>query len=186
MTFQIVDWVVHPQHGVGQVVNLADREFEPGLIQRYYELSMPGDSTMWVRLDLEPSVLRKPADQSEIVHCREILAARPVPLSGDARSRQASLTTRLKQGTLSTFCEVVRDLYAHGEHRSLYGTIAGFYRVTKDVLCQEWAMVEGVTLPEAIQEVNSLLEKAGNQLKSDKLGPAGGNRQRAVRSNHRT
>lgn len=159
MMFEIGDWVVHPQHGVGQVVNLEDREFEPGVIQRYYELSMPGDSTLWVRVDLVPSVLRKPAKQSEIIRCREILSARPVPLTGEVRLRQADLTARLKQGTLSTFCEVVRDLYAHGEHRSLYGTIAGFYRVTKEVLCQEWAVVQGITRIAAVEEINSLLEK---------------------------
>ena len=160
MTFKVGDWVVHPQHGVGQVVNLEDREFELGVIQRYYELSMSGGSTLWVPVDLPRSGLRKPAEHSDIVRCREILASRPAPLLGEVRSRQAELTTRLKQGTILTFCEVVRDLYAHGEHRSLYGTIAGFFRQTQNVLCQEWATVEGVTLPQALEEVNSLLEKS--------------------------
>lgn len=160
MMFEIGDWVVHPQHGVGQVVKLEDREFEPGVIQRYYEVSMPGGSTLWVPVDLPPFALRKPAEHSEIVRCRQILASRPAPLTGDIRSRQSDLTTRLKQGTISTFCEVVRDLYAYGEHRSLYGTIAGFYRVTKEVLCQEWSAVEGITLSAAVDEVNSLLDKS--------------------------
>ena len=160
MTFEVGDWVVHPQHGVGQVVNLDDREFEPGVIQRYYELSMSGGSTLWVPVDAARPALRKPAERSEIVHCREILLSRPAPLVGEVRSRQAELTTRLRQGTIFTFCEVVRDLYAHGEHRSLYGTIAGFFRQTQNVLCQEWAAVEQVTLPQAFEEVNSLLEKS--------------------------
>jgi CarD family transcriptional regulator len=159
MIFEVGDWVVHPQHGVGQVVNLEGREFEPGVTRRYYEVSMTGGSTLWVPADLPPIVLRKPAKQSEIARCRQILAAHPVPLTGDIRSRQSDLTTRLKQGTIATFCEVVRDLYAYGEHKSLYGTMAGFFRVTKDVLCQEWAAVEGITLSVALSEVNTLLEK---------------------------
>lgn len=158
MMFEIGDRVVHPQHGVGQVVKLENREFESGVVRRYYEVSLPAGSTLWVPVDMPPSVLRKPAERSEIVRCRQILASRPVSLDGDARSRQADLTTRLKQGTIATFCEVVRDLYAFGEHKSLYGTIAGFFRVTKDVLCQEWATVEGITLLEAVEEINALLE----------------------------
>jgi CarD family transcriptional regulator len=160
MSFNIGDHVVHPQHGVGEVVNLADREFEPGMVRSYYEISISGSSTVWVPRQPPSFGLRKLADRREIERCRQILASQPAPLNGDARSRQSDLANRLKQGTIRTECEIVRDLYAHGEHRSAYGTIAGFFRQTQNVLCQEWAWVEGVTLSEALQEVNSLLEKS--------------------------
>ncbi len=160
MIFEVGDQVVHPQHGVGQVVKLEDREFESGATRRYYEVSMPGGSILWVPFDPPSFGLRKLAERSEIDRCRQILASQPSPLGGDARSRQSELAGRLKQGTIQTQCEIVRDLYAHGEHKSLYGSIAGFFRQTQNVLCQEWAIVEGVTLSEAAQEVNALLEKS--------------------------
>ena len=168
MTFEIGDRVVHPQHGLGQVVKLEAREFESGVIRRYYEISMPGGSTLWVPVDLGTVGLRKPAERNEIVRCRKILVSRPAPLPEEARSRQANLSARLKQGTIFTFCEVVRDLYAFGEHKSLYGTIAGFYRVTKDVLCQEWAVVEGLSPSEAAQEIDSLLETGREAVKTSR------------------
>ena len=161
MTFNIGDQVVHPQHGVGQVVKLEDREFGSGVSQRYYEVSIKSaGSTLWVPLDSPSYGLRKLAGKREIKDCRNVLSARPVPLTDDARSRQSNLADRLKEGTIQVQCEVVRDLYAFGEHKSLYGTIAGFFRQTQNVLCEEWALVEGITLPEAFQEVNSLLEKS--------------------------
>lgn len=166
--YEIGDRVVHPQHGVGQVVKMEDKEFESGVIRRYYEISMLGGSTVWAPVDLGTVGLRKPAERREIARCRKILVARAAPLTEDARSRQSQLLARLKQGTISTFCEVVRDLYAFGEHKSLYGTIAGFYRVTKDVLCQEWAMVEGMTHLEAMQEIDTLLEKGRETMKEPK------------------
>ena len=168
MLFEIGDRIIHPQHGVGQVVKLDDKEFESGVIRRYYELSMLGGSTVWAPVDLETVGLRKPAQKTEIARCRKILVSRPAPLVEEPRSRQASMLARLRQGTISTFCEVVRDLYAFGEHKSLYGTIAGFYRVTKDVLCQEWALVEGITHLEAMQEVDDLLEKGREMMKTTK------------------
>lgn len=168
MIFEVGDTVVHPQHGVGKVVKLEDKEFEIGVTRPYYEISMSGGSTVWAPVDLETVGLRKPAERNAIARCRKILASRPAPLTEDSRSRQSYLLARLRQGTISTFCEVVRDLYAYGEHKSLYGSIAGFYRVTKDVLCQEWAMVEGITLSEAVQEIDDLLEKGRATMKTSK------------------
>ena len=166
MIFEVGDQVVHPQHGVGQVVKLEAREFDSGVTRQYYEISMPEGSTVWVPVDLETTGLRKPAGRSDIEMCRETLASHPAPLTDDSRVRQANLAARLKQGTILTFCEVVRDLYAYGEHKSLYGTIAGFYRVTKDVLCQEWAVVEGISVAEAVLEVDSLLETGREVIKT--------------------
>jgi CarD family transcriptional regulator len=160
MIFKVGDRVVHPQHGVGQVAKLEEREFEPGVVKQYYEITIPDGGTVWVPTDLFISGLRKLTEKREIDRCRQILASRPSPLTDDVRSRQSNLASRLKQGTIHTQCEIVRDLYAYGEHKSLYGTMAGFFRQTQNVLCQEWAIVEGVTLPEAMQEVNSLLEKS--------------------------
>ena len=160
MIFKVGDRVVHPQHGVGQIVKLEDKEFESGVIRQYYEISMLAGSTVWAPVDFGTVGLRKPARRSEIAQCRKILTSRPAPLPEDLRTRQSNLLARLKQGTIFTFCEVVRDLYAYGEHKSLYGTIAGFFRQTQNVLCQEWAVVERITLQEAVEEVNSLLEKS--------------------------
>lgn len=164
MEFKIGDYVVHPQYGVGQVVKMDERQFEPGTKLRYYEILIPG-STVWVPMDLSTSGLRRLTVQSEIAHCRKILEARPLPLTEDVRFRQSSLAARLRQGTIRAQCEVVRDLYAHGEHRSLNGTIGLLYKAARDVLCQEWAAVEGVTLAEATREIDLLLEKSRYALK---------------------
>jgi CarD family transcriptional regulator len=158
--FKIGDRVVHPQYGVGCVVKLEEREFELGVMRRYYEISIPGGSTVWVPLDLLSSGLRGLAAKSEIVRCRKILESHPAPLSDDSRLRQSNLAARLKEGTIAAHCEVVRDLYAYGRHKSLYGTIASFFRIIQDVLSQEWAAVEGITRSEAIHEIDLLLEKS--------------------------
>jgi CarD family transcriptional regulator len=161
MMFNVGDQVVHPQHGVGQVVKLEDRAFGSGVTRRYYEVSIPdAGSTLWVPFDPPSFGLRSLADKSDINACRKVLVSHPSPLADDARSRQSILMERLKQGSILIQCEVVRDLYAFGEHKSLYGSMAGFFRQTQNVLCEEWALVEGMTLEEAVQEVTSLLEKS--------------------------
>jgi CarD family transcriptional regulator, regulator of rRNA transcription len=157
--FEIGDKVVHPQHGVGQIVKLEDREFERGDIRRYYEIHIPGGSTVWVPIDPSNSGLRRLARKSELAHCREILQARPLPLTEDGRVRQSALVAHLKQGTLAAQCEVVRDLSAFVAHKPAYGTNTAFLETMLRVLCQEWAMVQETTMSEAMAEINSLLEQ---------------------------
>ena len=158
-TFEIGDRVVHPQHGVGQVVQLEDREFERGDTRRYYEIHIPGGSTVWVPVDLSNSGLRRLADRAELARCRTILSASPAPLTQDGRVRQATLVEHLRQGTLAAQCEVVRDLSAFVAHKPAYGTITAFLESMLRVLCQEWAIVEEVSMSEAMTEISSLLEK---------------------------
>ena len=157
--FEIGDRVVHPQHGVGQIVKLEDREFERGNTRRYYEVDIPGGSTVWVPVDLSNSGLRRLASKSELAHCREILRTRPLPLTEDGRVRQSALVEHLKQGTIVAQCEVVRDLSAFVAHKPAYGTITSFLEAMLRVLCQEWAIVEEISVPEAMAEISSLLEK---------------------------
>jgi CarD family transcriptional regulator len=156
--FAIGDRVVHPQHGVGEIVKLEDREFERGDIRRYYEVHISG-GIVWVPIDPSSSGLRRLAQKSDLARCREILKAPPLPLTEDGRVRQSALVDHLRKGTLAAQCEVVRDLSSFVAHKPAYGTITGFLESMLRVLCQEWAIVQEISTSEAMEEISSLLEQ---------------------------
>lgn len=158
MTFKVGDTVIHPRHGLGQVTNLAVKQFVEGEKRPFYEISFPG-STLWVPFNLTNTGIRKLTVKSEIANCRRLLRAPAAPLESDPRMRQTVLREHLKEGTLTAHCEVVRDLVATGWHKPLSGAMAAFLKVTQDVLCQEWAAVEGISLTEAASEIEALLDK---------------------------
>jgi CarD family transcriptional regulator len=162
MPFQIGDRVVHPHHGVGFIVNVAEKQFEPGVSRNYYEISLMG-STLWVPVDGPGLGLRKLSTKNELDHCSQILQSSPSSLSIDPRQLRGQLVSRLKEGTITAQCEVVRDLTALGWKKPLYGAMAEFRRMTLDVLCQEWAAVAGIPLTEATYKINAYLTK-GKQL----------------------
>jgi RNA polymerase-interacting CarD/CdnL/TRCF family regulator len=137
---------------------MEDREFERGEARTYYEVQIPS-GTVWVPVDLSNSGLRRLAQKQDIARCREILRAQPLPLTEDGRIRQSSLVEQLRQGKIDAQCEVVRDLSAFVAHKPAYGTITGFLESILHVLCQEWALVEEISLAEATTEVYALLEK---------------------------
>ena len=147
---------------------MEDREFEPGEVRVYYEISIPQGATLWVPVDHQTSGLRKLAEPSELADCRRILESHPSRLIPDARLRQAELLQRLRQGNIRAQCEVVRDLYVHGDDNSWYGKIANFFQQTQAVLCQEWAVVEGITFEAAQVEIHSLLEKSRHSVTRSK------------------
>ena len=157
MKFAIGDKVVHPQHGVGFVTGLEEKQFEPGTARMYYVVSIP-DTTLWVPVDLSTSGLRKLGFKSDLKECRRVLQEAPQALT-PGRDLLANLSARIKGGTIIAQCEVVRDLEAFGRNKPLYGPLADFHRMALNVLCQEWATVKGVSEAEASHEVNGLLKK---------------------------
>jgi RNA polymerase-interacting CarD/CdnL/TRCF family regulator len=158
MPFEVKDWVVHSQHGVGQVVKLETREFAPGTARLYYEIAL-AKGTIWVPVDGSPSSLRKLTAKRDLAQYRGLLKSAPTALAADHRQRQLELTERLRQGTFRARCEVVRDLTAHGWRRPLGEGSAALLRAAHEGLDQEWAAAEGLSLSEAAQEVNTLLSE---------------------------
>ena len=160
MPFKVGDRVIHPQHGLGEVTDFTVKEFVQGEKRPFYEVSFPG-ITLWVPLKLSTSGIRKLSVKSEISRCRKLLEAPAASLNANPRLRQVELSDHLKEGTLASHCEVVRDLSAYGRQNNLNRASANFLKVTQDVLCQEWAAVEEKTLVEAADEIEALLEKSG-------------------------
>lgn len=157
MKFDIGDKVVHPQHGVGYVADLEEKQFAPSAPRTYYVIQIP-DTTVWVPIDLPTSGLRKLSAESELDQCRQVLQSAPQAIKPD-RSLQSSLASHINQGTIIAQCEVVRDLSAYSWRKPLFGPIADFQRRILTVLCQEWAVVSGLSVPEASHEINILLKK---------------------------
>ena len=162
MTFEVDDWVVHPQHGVGQVTKLEIRQFVSGSEQLYYKISIP-NGTLWVQVDGSSCGLRRLTSKGDLDKYRSLLKSRPTPLTADHRQRIIQLTERYRQGSFQARCEVVRDLTAFGWYKPLGEANATLLRVAQQALYQEWAKVEGLSLIEATREVEALLRE-GKQI----------------------
>jgi RNA polymerase-interacting CarD/CdnL/TRCF family regulator len=162
MAFKVDEWVVHPQHGVGRIVKLEIRQFCSGSAQLYYEISIP-NGTLWVQVKGSSCGLRKVISKGNLDKYRNLLKSRPTLLIANQRQSQNELTDNIKQRSFQARCEVVRDLTALGWYKPLGEGYATLLRSANQALCQEWAIVEGVSLHEATREVDSLL-KEGRQM----------------------
>jgi CarD family transcriptional regulator len=159
MLFKIGDWVVHPMHGVGQVVKLDRKDFGLPKSQLYYEIAI-SQGTLWVMAETPPVGLRGLTAKADLPRYRAVLQSAPAELNKDYHLRRGELRERLRDGTIQARCEVVRDLAAYGWQKKLSEPDAALLRTTRDGLCREWAEVEAVTVAQATQEVEELLRAA--------------------------
>ena len=159
MLFKVGDWVVHPLHGVGQVVKLEHKDFGAPPGQLYYEIAI-AQGTLWVMAETPPAGLRELTAKADLPRYRAVLQSEPIPLNKDYHQRRGELRERLKDGTFQVRCEVVRDLTAHGWRKQLSEPDTTLLRTTREGLCQEWARAEAVNVAQATQEVEGLLRAA--------------------------
>jgi RNA polymerase-interacting CarD/CdnL/TRCF family regulator len=110
-----------------------------------------------VPVDGPSNGLRKLTSRNELPRYRGVLRSRPTPLVGDYRERQLSLSERWKQSSFRARCELVRDLTASSWQKPLTESSGVLLRIAHDVLCEEWAAAEGLSLMDATQEVEALL-----------------------------
>ncbi len=159
-SFSVGDVVVHPDHGIGQVVRLEEKRFHGVEARLYYEVNMP-NTTVWVPVEAgTPTGLRSVTGRADLPRYRHTLISRPTTLDKDRRQRQLEVSQRLKQGTFQVLCEVVRDLTASSWRKALNEWDSLALRRAYDNLCHEWALSENVPLSEARQEIEALLTEA--------------------------
>lgn len=166
MEFRSGDDVVHPNYGVGNIIRLEDRQLAESETRQYYVLAF-GKTTVWTPVQTSgPSPLRPVTAQQDLDRYRTLLKGRPTTLDRDYKKRRLDIQEQLAQGSFQVICEVVRDLTALGWYRPISGIDASVLQRVRAELWQEWAVSTGQSLPDAIQEVNALLEAGEHAYKA--------------------
>lgn len=159
MKFAIGDWVVHPVHGVGTVKTISEQQIIGNHRQQYYEVAMKG-STVWVPADNSgATVLRGVAPKQTIGECRRLLSSDPAPFDSNRHRRQVEIADRMRGGLLPALCRTVRDLRARSWQVPLGATEDLLLRKISKALADEWAASDGVTVGDALLEIEALLRE---------------------------
>jgi CarD family transcriptional regulator len=157
MQFKPGDFIVHPVYGVGQIVNIEEKQFSDKGVRPYYKVALP-KRMVWVLVEPQGAIrLRLVTSKNELDQYRQLLKSQPLPLDKNHHRRHLDLVTRLKQGSFQGLCEVVRDLTAWSWRKPLGPTDTITLQKTRESLYQEWATAAGVSRAEAIKEVGALL-----------------------------
>ena len=160
MRFKAGDSVVHPVHGVGNIVKIEERRLAEEEKRLYYVLKA-NKSTVWIPVNAHGAPpLRRLTPKRDLKRYRTLLKAQPGRLNKDHRKRRAEVSERVRKGSFRALCEAVRDLTACGWRKSLSEADADLLKQISAQLYREWAAAGGMTVSEATQEIRALLREA--------------------------
>ncbi|MCB0196035.1 MAG: hypothetical protein KDJ65_29055 [Anaerolineae bacterium] len=159
MQFEVGDFVVHPVYRMGHITAVEKKKFSELEACRYYQIAF-SNSTLWIPVAAQDTVgLRLVTTKSDLDQYRDLLKSPPVPRNNTRlRRKPLDLMKRLKQGSFLVMCEVVRDLTLADWKKPLGATTKTILRKTQKRLSQEWAMAADISIAEANQEIDNLLQ----------------------------
>jgi CarD family transcriptional regulator len=156
-SFQVGDQVIHWVYGLGEIIQLDEKELS-GKTRKYYVVQT-SDLTLWVpRNKTGENCLRFPTPARDFQTLFRILASPPEPLSPDRFVRKTQLTERLQDRTLESVCRVVRDLVYCKRTRKINENDLSVLARARTFLLNEWSVALSVPVQQAEQELSNLLE----------------------------
>jgi CarD family transcriptional regulator len=157
MKFYVGDKVIHRTYGLGEIVQIEDKELL-GKKQLYYVVRL-GDLMVWVPVNDEVQTsLRPPTPQSEFSKMFEILSSPCQPLSSDRFERKSFLAQKMKEGNLEAICQVVRDLSGYRSLKKFNDDDATTLERATNMLLNEWNFTLFVPRKQAELELKKLLK----------------------------
>ncbi len=158
MNFNTGDTVMHWSYGIGQIVNLEERDLS-GLKSLYYAVQMR-DLTIWVPADGDvKSRLRSPTPKPRFKRLLAILSGPSQPLPEDRLERRTHLLELLKDGRPESLCQIIRDLSAYQKQKGkpMNDNDQMVLKQSRNTLLGEWGFVLSITHAQAELELHRLL-----------------------------
>jgi len=158
MNFHTGDTVMHWTYGIGQIVNLEERDLS-GSKTLYYAVQVR-DMTVWVPADSKVgSRLRTPTPKFRFKRLLAVLSGPSEPLPEDRLERKARLLELLQDGRPESLCQVIRDLSAYQKQKSgpINDNDQMVLKQSRNTLLGEWGFVLSITHAQAELELHHLL-----------------------------
>jgi RNA polymerase-interacting CarD/CdnL/TRCF family regulator len=158
MDFQIGEQVVHRVFGLGEIIKLDEKTIQ-GRTSSYYVVRI-SDITLWVLVNnAAGSSLRLPTPAGDFEEIFAILSGPGQPLSTDRLERKNQLAAQLKDGKLSSFCRIVRDLTFRRQSKKMNENDKDVLGLAKNLLLSEWAASLSIPIAQANLDLDHLLSK---------------------------
>ena len=162
MHFTVGDIIVHPTYGIGKVVGIEDLQYQGSETHPFYKISLE-NGMIWVQVDdAGEARLRPLTPPGELETYRQVLTSPPIPLSEDRYKRFSECNARLKNPSFKVWCELVRDLTAHGLIKRLNEYDSSTLRKVSEIMAKEWALSAGIPFADAVKEIKNIILESQN------------------------
>jgi RNA polymerase-interacting CarD/CdnL/TRCF family regulator len=165
MEFQVGDDVIHRIFGYGEITNIEDRIINESEV-RCYVVQLT-NMTIWVPADIPgQNSLRNPTPPKEFNKIINILTSPYEIMEEDRLLRKKHLQDQLRDGQLSSICQVVRDLTHYKQSSKLNDQEKKILEHAIDSLLTEWSHSLEISLEQAKESLQNLLQVQTNNYTS--------------------
>lgn len=158
-TYSVDDWIVHSQYGIGQLKGV-DVKGISGEEINYYRIET-NDSTFWVPFDqMNGDKLRAVSTMEDIQQAIAVLQETPQEMSSNYKIRQIRIKEALVGNTPQAFAKIIRDLHALQRKKGILNqSERDSFRIIKQRLAEEWAIVTDGQTSEVMTKLENLLDQ---------------------------
>jgi RNA polymerase-interacting CarD/CdnL/TRCF family regulator len=157
MDFQIGDSVIHRTFGFGEITDVEEKIINGTQVTCY--VVQVDHTTIWVPAGIPgQNSLRNPTLPGEFVKTINILTISPDALDEDRLLRKKYLLDRLRDGRLTSICQVVRDLTHYKRVSKLNDQEISILDQAINSLLAEWSQSMGIPLDEAQKSMEAMLQ----------------------------
>lgn len=161
VSFKKRSWVVHPAHGVAQVVDRESRSFDGDSV-KCLVLEVPAREGVHgpIRISVpedraEELGIRRPIDGEEADDVLEVLGVAGVRVPSNWSRRFKNHQEKLRSGDVYQCAEVVRNLARREQDSHLSSGEQAMYERARYLLASELAVTWGVELDEANERIEA-------------------------------
>ncbi|MGD8605207.1 MAG: CarD family transcriptional regulator [Anaerolineales bacterium] len=157
--FKIGDWVVHRYHGVGKVSGVEEKKLG-GESSEFFRVV--GDETIfWIPVEnAENDRIRPVVTKRELRKAIKILSKDPEKMQKDYRKRQSRIKKVKTEGTLTSICQIVRDLMGRKREKGLNESETRALRFFRELLLNEWAICVDKPIDDVAEEFRQAFSTA--------------------------
>ncbi len=156
MAFQVGEKVVHSSFGLGEILQIDEKEIS-GVPLSFYVVQI-NNMMVWVPVyDPGSGSLRYITPPEKFNAIFAILSSPGEPLPPNHLDRRRLLVTQMGDGTLSSICKVIRDLSTYKHSHKMYDHDTLTLDRAKKMLLEEWEASFSISKPEAERQLKHLL-----------------------------
>ena len=159
--FKTGEYIVYPAHGVGLITSIEEQEVA-GLTLELFVISFEQDKlTLRVPVAKIKSVgMRKLAEEADVKKALDTVTGRARVKRTMWSRRAQEYEAKINSGDLIAISEVVRDLYRSDDQPEQSYSERQLFEQAMDRMSREVAAVNKLTLTEAVQLIEKMLQKS--------------------------
>ncbi|HIE25556.1 MAG TPA: hypothetical protein EYP74_06080 [Anaerolineales bacterium] len=158
--FKKNDWIVHQQHGVGQIKEIEIKKI--GREERKYFRVETSGGVYWLLVGAVPEYVRAVSSRYKFRKVFALIRERPQPLHKSYKDRNRQISEKLENATLETKGELIRDLYARRHQEGISLSVLNERQLAdlREQFLREMSVVLDIDMQEAEEKLNRALKKS--------------------------